>query len=175
MSRRDVPDRMWLRAAAARCYLEESQLLSWIFNSDDQQSLKTVLASRDLNFGPRCKHCERCCVIQFVYEMHIRVCHSDRCDLPANGKLKVVPRPVSAATDFEVAEIRGRKVKDGKVEYLLRWKNYASCAWVAAEDVNCPRLLRQFLDPGKSKKKKKINTKKGKQMKKTEETSRRKL
>lgn len=165
-SRRDVPSKIWLRAAAAFVYLEEQVLLSWIFSSEEQELLRTVFASRDLNFGPVCSNCHRHCVMQFVYEMHLRVCHGDRSEVPASGKVDLVPRPEVAASDYEVAEIRSRREKDGKVMYLLRWKNYASCAWVAAEDLNCPRLVRQFLDRGKKRKKKTAAPKKNSQQKK---------
>lgn len=50
------------------------------------------------------------------------------------------------ANEFEVEEVLDRRVSNGNVEYLLKWKGFTSRhnSWVIENDVNCPELIKKF-------------------------------
>lgn len=50
------------------------------------------------------------------------------------------------ANEFEVEEVLDRRVNNGNVEYLLKWKGFTSRHnwWVIENDVNCPELIEKF-------------------------------
>ena len=47
---------------------------------------------------------------------------------------------------YEVEAIIGHRVRDGKDQYLLRWKYYddSEATWEFEEDMNCPELLQEY-------------------------------
>lgn len=50
------------------------------------------------------------------------------------------------ANEFEVEEILNKRLKNGNVEYLLKWKGFTSRynSWVIESDANCQELIEGF-------------------------------
>lgn len=48
--------------------------------------------------------------------------------------------------EFIVEKVVGKRIKDGKPEYLLKWKNFPhkQNTWEPEENLNCKKLLEQF-------------------------------
>lgn len=66
--------------------------------------------------------------------------------------------------EFIVAKILDKRVKNNKIEYLLKWKGYSDehNTWEPKKNINCDDLLKEFEEHLKcSKKVKKNKTKNG--------------
>src|SRR5712672_1968587 len=53
---------------------------------------------------------------------------------------------IEGEEEYEVEEIRDKRKKRNKTEYLIKWKGYSEAenTWVRAEDVHAPELLAQY-------------------------------
>jgi hypothetical protein len=58
----------------------------------------------------------------------------------------IVEAAASGLQEFEVEQIVGSRVKNGEVEYLVRWKNYSNRynEWVAESNMNSKELLEEY-------------------------------
>ena len=56
-----------------------------------------------------------------------------------------------AENDYEVEKILRKRVKNGKVEYYLKWRGFGmeDCTWEPREHLTCEDLIRQFEDDEK--------------------------
>lgn len=47
---------------------------------------------------------------------------------------------------FEIEQIIGKRIHDGRVEYFVKWHGYGmeDCTWHASEDLDCFHLIQQF-------------------------------
>ncbi|KFD53645.1 hypothetical protein M514_05561 [Trichuris suis] len=54
--------------------------------------------------------------------------------------------PYDASIDFVVEKILAKRERDGRTEYLLKWKGYSDLdnTWEPIENLNCPSLLAKF-------------------------------
>lgn len=50
------------------------------------------------------------------------------------------------ANVFEVEKVLDKRVKNGNIEYLLKWKGFTSRhnLWVLEKDANCHKLIEKF-------------------------------
>ena len=48
--------------------------------------------------------------------------------------------------EYEVEKILDQRTKNGKIEYLLKWKRYPASdnSWVSESNLNCPILLNEY-------------------------------
>jgi len=56
------------------------------------------------------------------------------------------PELIEGQEEYEVEEIRDKRKKRNKMEYLIKWKGYSEAenTWVQAENVHAPTLLAQY-------------------------------
>ena len=56
------------------------------------------------------------------------------------------PELIEGQEEYEVEEIRDKRKKRNKMEYLIKWKGYSEAenTWVRAENVHAPTLLAQY-------------------------------
>ncbi|VDP02423.1 unnamed protein product [Soboliphyme baturini] len=61
-------------------------------------------------------------------------------------KRSITPSEESDDDVFSVEEIVGKRVKNGRVEYLLKWENFPSSenTWEPADNLMCHDLIREF-------------------------------
>jgi len=60
--------------------------------------------------------------------------------------------------EVEVEKILDKRVMNGKIEYLVKWKNGNESDWVEeGEMIDCEKLLEEFYQKPKKKKKKKLS------------------
>jgi hypothetical protein len=54
----------------------------------------------------------------------------------------------SDESEWEVEEIRQRRVHDGRIQYLVKWANYpeASSTWTDEDCLNCPEKVVSFFE-----------------------------
>eukprot|EP01099_Mayorella_cantabrigiensis_P001840 TRINITY_DN1806_c0_g1_i2.p1 TRINITY_DN1806_c0_g1~~TRINITY_DN1806_c0_g1_i2.p1 ORF type:complete len:236 (+),score=75.14 TRINITY_DN1806_c0_g1_i2:48-755(+) len=54
--------------------------------------------------------------------------------------------------EFIVEKILKKRIKGGKVEYLLKWEGYSEqeSTWEREEDLNCPELIQKYEDENKT-------------------------
>uniref|UniRef100_A0AC34Q6M9 Chromo domain-containing protein n=1 Tax=Panagrolaimus sp. JU765 TaxID=591449 RepID=A0AC34Q6M9_9BILA len=66
--------------------------------------------------------------------------------VPAPKKGEKPKKIVSTERQYIVSKILDRRLKNGAVEYLIKWKNFGSNenSWESAEKCNCPELIAQF-------------------------------
>lgn len=62
---------------------------------------------------------------------------------------------------YEVEAIIGQRIKNGKKQYLLRWKSFndSDATWEDEDSLNCPELLAEYKDYCETKAKKKVKEK----------------
>ena len=55
-----------------------------------------------------------------------------------------------AEKEYEVEAVVGERIKDGKKQYLIRWKGYAdeSNTWEDLDNLNCDELIQYFKEHG---------------------------
>jgi len=56
------------------------------------------------------------------------------------------PELIKGEEEYEVEEIRDKRKRRNKTEYLIKWKGYSEVenTWVRAEDIHAPELLTQY-------------------------------
>ncbi|XP_048205321.1 chromobox protein homolog 3-like [Perognathus longimembris pacificus] len=54
--------------------------------------------------------------------------------------------------EYEVKKVLDRRVENGKVKYLLKWKGYSDAdnSWEPEENLHCPKLVKAFFDSQKA-------------------------
>ena len=71
------------------------------------------------------------------------------------GRKQPPPPPIiiNNEEEFEVEKILDKRTHYGKIQYLIKWKGYPSseASWEPEENLNCPKLLKEFNDSNQSK------------------------
>ncbi len=54
------------------------------------------------------------------------------------------------AETYDVEEIRGMRIKNGQLQFLVRWKGYGAedDQWLIESDLDCPKLVESFIASG---------------------------
>lgn len=48
--------------------------------------------------------------------------------------------------EIEVEKVLRRRIRNGKTEYLIKWKNYTDSSWECEENCkNCVQMITDFL------------------------------
>merc|ERR1719450_136188 len=65
----------------------------------------------------------------------------------AEMKASLPKKPVAPKkTEFEVELIKGKKVKENKTWYLVKWKGFSKCTWEPEENLtSCEDFIDNFL------------------------------
>jgi len=68
----------------------------------------------------------------------------------ASKKAKVDKLPSESeegsGQEYDVEKVLDKKFKNGKAQYLLKWKGYDKPTWEIEENVNCPDLVKEYED-----------------------------
>ncbi|KAG5678650.1 hypothetical protein PVAND_008306 [Polypedilum vanderplanki] len=62
-------------------------------------------------------------------------------------KGKSISERIRSNKQYEVEAVVGKRITiEGKIEYLLKWKNYSnkSNTWEPSENLNCTKLIRNY-------------------------------
>uniref|UniRef100_A0AC34PXR7 Chromo domain-containing protein n=1 Tax=Panagrolaimus sp. JU765 TaxID=591449 RepID=A0AC34PXR7_9BILA len=80
---------------------------------------------------------------------------------PAPKKEKKPSKTDSTDREYIVGRIMDKRIKNRKVEYLIKWKNYGAHenTWESAENCNCPELIAEFEKQHRNSDEKTIRTK----------------